>query len=573
MKFIDRVKETTATTGTGDFVLAGAVAGFQSFAGYAVGERVPYCAALGAEWEVGIGTKAASSITRTTVTASSNGGALVNFSAGTKELYVNAGASFLSSVSQTSVAAFSQAIPLSVPGATYMAPYTVTGPLTFTAMAGAVQGALAYLRLTADGTNAPNFSAFKEWGGSSGYDNRVGIVNQMQFFFDGTDLFYTASQAVGAVPVAPSATGVTMTGPTGGVVSTASTNFTIGVTPVGGTITGTVTVTPSDGGNGGTFAPTTVSLTSAQPTATFTYTPASTGAKTISVTNNGGLTNPANITYTATAAATAPAQMAAPTATAGDASASVTLVAPSNGGSAITGYTVTSIPAGGVDGAAGTTALTRTITGLTNGTAYTFTATATNAVDTSAASPASNSVTPAAAAAAIRLSPRSADLTESASAPWVYSGTGATYGGAIGGIATLGLQSGLDGSLSQTFTGHTAGSTSAEIMLGLQSGTSVVAFTSLPYAFYTEFSQSKYTPFTSGTRNTPTNAVSPLNGDIMRLRRSGSSLIAEVAREATPTTFTTIYTWTGVPTGVMRYQSVVGTAAGTVANLSGVGLA
>lgn len=95
MKFLDRVKETTTTTGTGAFALAGAVSGFQSFAGYAVGDRVPYCVPFGVEWEVGIGTKAASSIERTTVTASSNGGALVNFSAGAKEIFVTASASAL----------------------------------------------------------------------------------------------------------------------------------------------------------------------------------------------------------------------------------------------------------------------------------------------------------------------------------------------------------------------------------------------------------------------------------------------------------------------------------------------
>lgn len=104
---------------------------------------------------------------------------------------------------------------------------------------------------------------------------------------------------------AAAATGVTMTGPTGGEVSVASTNFTVGVTPVGGTITGTVVVTPSDNGGGGTFSPASVSLTSGSPTGTFTYTPSSTaGARTISVTNNGGLTNPSNITYTSTAAQT-----------------------------------------------------------------------------------------------------------------------------------------------------------------------------------------------------------------------------------------------------------------------------
>ena len=99
------------------------------------------------------------------------------------------------------------------------------------------------------------------------------------------------------------ATGVTMSGPSSGTVGAASSNFNIGVTPGGGTITGTVTVTPADGGAGGTFTPTTVNLTTGSPTATFTYTAASSGAKTISVTNNGSLTNPSNISYTASSAA------------------------------------------------------------------------------------------------------------------------------------------------------------------------------------------------------------------------------------------------------------------------------
>lgn len=99
----------------------------------------------------------------------------------------------------------------------------------------------------------------------------------------------------------PAATGTTMTGPTTGNVGVASSNFTAGVTPVGGTITGTVTITPSDGGDGGTFTPTTVDLTTSSPTATFTYTAASAGAKTISITDNGGLSDATDITYTASA--------------------------------------------------------------------------------------------------------------------------------------------------------------------------------------------------------------------------------------------------------------------------------
>jgi hypothetical protein len=100
-------------------------------------------------------------------------------------------------------------------------------------------------------------------------------------------------------------------------------------------------------------------------------------------------------TVTVSAAPTAPGAPTIGTATAGNAQATVTFTAPgSNGGSAITGYTVTSSPAGGIDSNAGSTALSHVITGLTNGTAYTFTVTATNAAGTGPGSLASNSVTP-----------------------------------------------------------------------------------------------------------------------------------------------------------------------------------
>ena len=73
----------------------------------------------------------------------------------------------------------------------------------------------------------------------------------------------------------------------------------------------------------------------------------------------------------------------------------VVFVAPlDDGGSPILGYTVTSTPAGGVDTNAGQLGLTHAITGLTNGTEYTFTVKATNAAGTGADSKPSNPVTP-----------------------------------------------------------------------------------------------------------------------------------------------------------------------------------
>jgi hypothetical protein len=81
------------------------------------------------------------------------------------------------------------------------------------------------------------------------------------------------------------------------------------------------------------------------------------------------------------------------TATGGNAFASVTFTAPSNvGGSAITGYTVVSTPSG-ITGTGASSPIT--VSGLTNGTAYTFKVFATNSYGPSALSAASNSVTPA----------------------------------------------------------------------------------------------------------------------------------------------------------------------------------
>ena len=93
-----------------------------------------------------------------------------------------------------------------------------------------------------------------------------------------------------------------------------------------------------------------------------------------------------------------PVTPSAPVATAGDAQASVTWTKPADGCSTITGYTVTSSPDGQTCTTSDANALTCDVTGLTNGTAYTFTVTATNALGTSAASSASNSVTPVAPA-------------------------------------------------------------------------------------------------------------------------------------------------------------------------------
>ena len=100
-------------------------------------------------------------------------------------------------------------------------------------------------------------------------------------------------------------------------------------------------------------------------------------------------------TGTVTVLPQAPGTPLAPTAVAGDTQVTVTVVAPSGG--TPSSHLITASPQVGgitktctVSGASGSCV----VAGLTNGTAYTFTSTATNAGGTSSASPASNSATP-----------------------------------------------------------------------------------------------------------------------------------------------------------------------------------
>ena len=89
----DRVKETSTTTGTGTFDLAGAETGFESFVSGVGDGNVTYYAISNDgtnEFEVGIGTvtdATPDTLARTTVISSSNSDALVNFSAGTKTVF------------------------------------------------------------------------------------------------------------------------------------------------------------------------------------------------------------------------------------------------------------------------------------------------------------------------------------------------------------------------------------------------------------------------------------------------------------------------------------------------------
>ena len=86
----DRVKETTATSGTGTYTLGGAVTGFETFtANLSDGDTTYYACTDNTDFEIGLGTFTTSgtTLTRTTILASSNSGSAVNWAAGTRTIF------------------------------------------------------------------------------------------------------------------------------------------------------------------------------------------------------------------------------------------------------------------------------------------------------------------------------------------------------------------------------------------------------------------------------------------------------------------------------------------------------
>lgn len=107
----DRVQETTQTTGNGTYSLDGAATGKRTFvAGIGNGVRTLYAAALGANWEIGIGTVtsgAPATLSRDAILASTNSNNAVSWGAGTKDIFCDIAAALANQIWTRPGASFS----------------------------------------------------------------------------------------------------------------------------------------------------------------------------------------------------------------------------------------------------------------------------------------------------------------------------------------------------------------------------------------------------------------------------------------------------------------------------------
>jgi chitodextrinase len=565
MKFIDLAKEFSTTVGLNDIVLAGVVgAGFQTFAGYSVGEIVPYKMGMGAEWECGEGVKTANGIARTTITSSSNANAKVPFSAGTKEVSCNVGANFLTGVRRERAGEVDlvSALPLDFKGDTFIKPYIVAGPLTLTVGAGAVRNAYLYARFTAGTTDIPALPG-SELIGSAGYDNRAGILNMLQGWFDGYDFLYTWTQKANAAPA--DTTGPTMNGTlsssavttVGFTLTWAAASDAVGVTGYEYSIDGGTTYTNA----GNVLAKAIAGLIAATgyPCRVRAYDGAG---------NRSLVPLSLTVTTAATADSTVPSMSGSLTVDNITASGYRMNWPAGADNVAVTGYE-TSTDGSTTYSDAGNV-LNRTIAGATAATLYNLRVRAYDAAGNRSA-PLSATVTTSAAAAdtSIRMNRAMAKVTESGSAPWTYAATGtatSAVDGTVGAVSTLAMPSGADASV--TFKVLTV---SAEIMFQIgQAG--VVDIYNNNLCAWTK--AGKWQAIVEGgTQPAPLTDIAVSVNDLVRFTRSG---VAAAADYRVPTkievsknggaSWQDLYIADGVAVGTRRqtYYAKVVPAAGAV---------
>ena len=198
--YADRVKDSTSITGTGAVTLSGtAPTGYQTFA-TAFGSTaltVAYCiqdqpnaitGIPGPNWEVGTGVfNGTTGLTRVTVLASSNAGALVSFTGGTQDVFCTAPAAYLS---LAPVALTYGATVSPVSGTKIVYRVVLTGNITINAPSSATDGDQVEFWLTASGGARTVTFSFAHIPSSSTLTSPVTIASgtqgELMFRYDAT---------------------------------------------------------------------------------------------------------------------------------------------------------------------------------------------------------------------------------------------------------------------------------------------------------------------------------------------------------------------------------------------------
>ncbi len=305
------------------------------------------------------------------------------------------------------------ATPAAVPGT----------PTIGTATASSGQVSVTFSTPATNGTPITGYTVTSNPGGiaatcSSSPCVVTGLTNGTAYKFS-----VVANSAAGPSASSGYTTTVTPTGPPGPPTAVTATSYANGQSVVawtapssngGSTITG-YEVTSSGGQTCTTTGATTCTVSGLANGTSYTFT--------VTATNALG-TGLASVASAAATPATVPGAPTGATAVGGYTQATVTWAAPaSNGGAAVTGYTVTSSSGGHTCTTGGTSCV---VTGLTDGTPYTFTVIATNAAGNSSASAATTSVTPT---TTVPGAPTTVTASSSANGQSVVSWTAPTYTG------------------------------------------------------------------------------------------------------------------------------------------------